>query len=187
MKTKNYLRLTSFLSFLFKFVGFFYIVSFIISVVAFFTSDSFSFEYEPRMFSFFSFNTSNKVFDGNAATEVDYEKIYNFSGLIMTIPLVILSIIVYFKLGNLFRDLAKGDTPFTFDKAKKLRVIAYFYCVLGLLPTFLYPIVFYIVSSGDINITFGVGYDFIIGLILLVVAQVFQYGLSLQEFSEDVV
>lgn len=185
MKTKSYLRLTRLLGMLFFVAGVFGLILIVACLLGYFLSDSFSIDYHPDMITFYSYSATNNGINGIVRTEVDYEKIRNTVALIVSIPTFILVSIANFNISALFNDLSQGDTPFTFDKARKLRKIAYLFCLLGVLPVILYPIVYSLVS-GDIHITIGFGYDLIIGLILLVVAQVFQYGLSLQEFNEDV-
>lgn len=186
MKTKSYLRLTRLLGMLFFVAGVFGLILIVACLLGYFLSDSFSIDYHPDMITFYSYSATNNGINGIVRTEVNYEKIRNTVTLIVSIPTFILVSIANFNISALFNDLSQGDTPFTFDKARKLRKIAYLFCLLGVLPVILYPIVYSLVS-GDIQITIGFGYDLIIGLILLVVAQVFQYGLSLQEFNEDVV
>lgn len=182
MKTKNYLRLTSFLFLFFGFIALLLFICIPFIFFVFLTKNTEFFQFtlkDPNALVLFSYH---KSISGNPHTDATRHAIVTFVGILS----LLLTGTTFWKISQLFRNLSMGETPFALKKIRDLQIIGRLFCLASFVPLLVYsPLL--TLFTGEIDFVLGIDYSFIVGLILLVMAEVFRYGLKLQEFQEDVV
>lgn len=86
-----------------------------------------------------------------------------------------------------FNRLSKGDKPFTLKFSKSIKQIGLLLMVTDVILPILYSFVVSVQLDGSLYVSLGVGNTFLIGLILLVVTAIFDYGIELQFLSDETV
>lgn len=180
METKKFLRLTSVLAFFFKVTSLFGFAASLLALTTLFTQQKNWLSYQPQYFSFFTYSKVHTPLSGQD------ERFKEIITVFVAVFAAFIFGLAFLKISQLFKSLAQGETPFALSKVKILKKVGWLFVLLGLTPQLLYyPLL--ALMTHDIYVTFGLSSELIIGLILLVAAEVFRYGLHLQEFSEDVV
>lgn len=106
----------------------------------------------------------------------------------------IIIVTLFVALMSLFSEAAKGESPFTLKQAKRLRMTAYILVVYGILEVLLSAnaaVLYYEgINSGfvsaDSSAIIAVNFaPFIAAAVVFAFSFVFQYGVLLQEFSDE--
>lgn len=100
---------------------------------------------------------------------------------------IFVSIYALFKGSQLFNQLSKGVRPFTHKFSKSISQIGLILIITDILLPMLYSLAVSLQLDGALYINIGVGSTFLIGLILVVVSAVFNYGIELQFLSDETV
>ncbi|MGX7198787.1 DUF2975 domain-containing protein [Enterococcus nangangensis] len=178
MRQKNFLRLTRLLQIFFTIAAVFCLFGVAFFLLLFFSNADASFEFQPHLIILFNYAIS-------AATAARPQLEETF-GLIFGLLSLLIGSFTYFKVSRFFAELTTGESPFSLEKVNELRNIGFLFCILGVLPGLgYYPLLFLAKAGG--SFIFGFTYELIVGLILLVVAETFRYGVSLQAFNDEVV
>lgn len=109
------------------------------------------------------------------------------TGLLVTTPVLITYAIVFFKGSRFFKSLVQNQTPFSKDNKKLISRISIVLMILGLAPSLVYSIILSFFMTNGYYIKFDIGVSFVVGAILYCVSEVINYGLELQQFSDDTV
>lgn len=88
---------------------------------------------------------------------------------------------------RLFLALANGATPFQTPFVKKLKTISRLIIVIDVGTPLLYSALITILAESGYQFQIGVTYWTIIGLIVYCAAEILNYGISLQELSDDTI
>lgn len=100
---------------------------------------------------------------------------------------VLVSIFALWKGGKLFNQLSDGAKPFTLKFSKSIQKMGLLLIVTDALLPILYSLVVSVQLDRALYINIGVGSMFLIGLILIVVSTIFDYGITLQSLSDETV
>lgn len=87
----------------------------------------------------------------------------------------------------IFLALTKGTTPFQPFFVKKLKVISKLIVAVDILPFVVYSVGLTLLARSGYHFQIQVGYWTIIGLIVYCAAEILNYGISLQELSDDTI
>jgi len=91
------------------------------------------------------------------------------------------------KGSQLFDQLIEGYSPFSIDFRTTLKRISLLLIGMDILLPLVYSLVLSIILEDGYYFVFGIGSLFLVGLILYAVAEIFQYGIELQQLTEDTV
>ena len=109
------------------------------------------------------------------------------AGLLVNVPVGITYTIVFFKGSRFFKSLVQNQTPFSKDNQKLISRISIILMILGLAPSLVYSIILSFLMTNGYYMRFDIGVSFVVGAILYCVSEVINYGLELQQFSDDAV
>lgn len=99
---------------------------------------------------------------------------YVESGFLFLGAYVVILIVVLKNLEILFRNIYNGDTPFTLDNVKHIKIMAYSMIAAIILPNFV-KIIFSLLLRNDVTIGFSL-FDVVQILFLFAMAYIFEYG-----------
>lgn len=103
---------------------------------------------------------------------------YVETGLAFLLICLVLSILMFKALENLFSNINKGDTPFTLENVGYIKKIAYLMITVTLLPNIV-GILFEAILQKDLNVEFEI-FSLVEILFLFSIAYIFQYGYEIQ-------
>lgn len=103
---------------------------------------------------------------------------YVETGLIFLIINLILIIMMFKTLENLFNNINKGDTPFTLENVGYIKKMAYLMIVVTILPNIV-GVIFEAILKMDLDIGFEM-FSLVEILFLFSIAYIFQYGYEIQ-------
>ncbi|MDT2866152.1 hypothetical protein [Vagococcus carniphilus] len=109
------------------------------------------------------------------------------AGLLVNIPVGLTYAIVFFKGSRFFKSLVQNQTPFSKDNQKLISRISIILMILGLAPSLVYSIILSFFMTNGYYMRLDIGVSFVVGAILYCVSEVINYGLELQQFSDDAV
>lgn len=120
------------------------------------------------------------------------------SFLLGTIFFIALFTVLFAIVKSIFRDMASGESPFTLEQAKRLRTIAIILFIQVLLEMVLSSGIVSILVSPDLSVGYWIGDSgvnssvltlnvgaFITASIFFAVSFVFEYGVLLQDESDE--
>lgn len=150
-----------------------------ISYQVFIEKSDFWFNFNPGAFST---HYSRDISDVN-----NLQNILRTSASIFTPIRVLVNVYALWKGSRLFKRLSDGFTPFNMDFSKVIKHIGLLLCITDIILPILYSLVVSVKLDGAIYISIGVGSTFLIGLILIIVSIIFDYGIELQHLSDETV
>lgn len=103
---------------------------------------------------------------------------YVETGLAFLIISLVLIIIMFKALENLFNNINKGDTPFTLENVGYIKKMAYLMIVVTILPNMI-GVLFETILKMDLNVDFEM-FSLVEILFLFSLASIFQYGYEIQ-------
>lgn len=103
---------------------------------------------------------------------------YVETGLAFLIASLVLIIMMFKALENLFNNINKGDTPFTLENVGYIKKMAYLMIVITILPNII-GVIFEILLKMDLNVGFEM-FNLVEILFLFSIALIFQYGYEIQ-------
>lgn len=103
---------------------------------------------------------------------------YVETGLAFLIISLILIIIMFKALENLFNNINKGDTPFTLENVGYIKKMAYLMIVVTILPNMI-GVLFETILKMDLDVGFEM-FSLVEILFLFSLASIFQYGYEIQ-------
>ena len=103
---------------------------------------------------------------------------YVETGLTFLIINLILIIMMFKALENLFNNINKGDTPFTLENVGYIKKMAYLMIVVTILPNIV-GVIFEAILKMDLDIGFEM-FSLVEILFLFSIAYIFQYGYEIQ-------
>lgn len=106
--------------------------------------------------------------------------------LILTIT-VVAEVFTLWTGQQIFSTLANGATPFQTSFVKKLRTISRLIIAVDVGTPLLYSALITILAESGYQFQIGVTYWTIIGIIVYCAAEILNYGISLQELSDDTI
>lgn len=115
------------------------------------------------------------------------ENVLRTTASIITPIKILVSVFALWKGSRLFNRLSKGDKPFTHKFSKLIKRIGLLLMVTDVILPILYSLIVSAHLNGSLYVNLGVGSTFLIGLLLLVVAAIFDYGIELQFLSDETV
>lgn len=114
------------------------------------------------------------------------EEIWSTAALIIT-PLVICPhVYILLKGSALFDQLTKGYSPFNSEFTQTVKTISLILIISDIALPLLYSLFVTFLTDGY-YLNIALGSSFVIGLILYAVAEIFNYGIELQELSDDTI
>ena len=118
---------------------------------------------------------AKKFLDKHSDTEII---IYSELGCIFAIAYIIIMIMILKHLELLFKNINKGDTPFTLDNVNHIKKMAFLMIANIIFPTIIGGIINGLMGT-DVDINLG-GSSLIEILVLFVMAYIFEYGYEIQ-------
>lgn len=106
--------------------------------------------------------------------------------LLMSVLTTILLIAVFLLASSYFKSISNNCSPFDKKELKKLNIIATGVLIFSVVKPILYSIMVSILSH-SIFVHYELGILFIVGIILIVMVGVFNYGAMLQTSYDDTV
>lgn len=103
---------------------------------------------------------------------------YVETGLAFLIISLVLIIIMFKALENLFNNINKGDTPFTLENVGYIKKMAYLMIVVTILPNMI-GVLFETILKMDLDVGFEM-FSLVEILFLFSLASIFQYGYEIQ-------
>lgn len=180
MQAKNFQSISKFLSWFFKISAGISIIAAIFALTSYFldflTIENVSFALE--MDSSFSLLLS----DANI-TDLEYAR----AGLLAAPFFLGLISYILIQSSTLFDRLVQGETPFTFDFADKVKKISYLLAAMDISVPLFYTLLVNIIADAGNYFYLGLSHWTVIALILYVVSGILNYGVSLQELSDETV
>lgn len=98
-----------------------------------------------------------------------------------------ITIFVLLKGAAAFKWLGDGKRPFDLKFVNIIKRISLVLMLSDIIFPIVHSIILATISVDGYNFNFGFGTPFIIGVILYIVSEVFNYGIELQTLSDDVV
>ncbi len=99
-------------------------------------------------------------------------------GFLFLIVCLILVIIMFKALENLFNNINQGDTPFTLENVGYIKKMAYLMIAITILPNIM-GVIFEVILKMDLNVGFEL-FSLVEILFLFSIAYIFQYGYEIQ-------
>lgn len=115
------------------------------------------------------------------------KKVEMMAGIIILLPLMNIYSYVYYKGSRFFLRLTSGETPFSKENVQLIKRIGMLLIRVSLFTPIIYSAVASFLMPTGYYVSLGVEMDLVIGLLIYCMAEVINYGLELQNFSEDVV
>lgn len=104
------------------------------------------------------------------------------------IPIITMTYAYIFrKASSLFDYLADGDTPFSSYFSRSVKTVSIVMIVNDIMIPLLHSLVLSIVMGQGYSFSFGLSDFFFFGLIFYVAAEVLNYGIELQQLSDETV
>lgn len=103
---------------------------------------------------------------------------YIEAGFTFLIISLIFASMMFHALEKLFKNINKGETPFTLENVNYIKKIAYLMIIITILPNII-GVIFEAILQIDLNIGFEL-FSFIEILFLFSIAYIFQYGYEIQ-------
>ncbi|WP_162921793.1 DUF2975 domain-containing protein [Listeria costaricensis] len=180
MNIQRLQKLSAFLNVCFKAISLIVAVTPIWLLWMMFFASDFSFNVD-RSDALFSVSTSFKavVDDGKS-----YQTEQNWTIFIaVTIALLLMAVALWLA-SLIFRDMKNGKTPFQKLTVKRLKRIGTLALSYAIIPQVFYAVVYSLLIPG-FEITLSIGTAFILALLLFCMAEIFNYGVSLQQQSDE--
>ncbi|GAA0358393.1 hypothetical protein GCM10008932_08870 [Alkalibacterium iburiense] len=114
------------------------------------------------------------------------EEIFSTAALIVSPYIIGLFAYVLFKGSSLLDQLEAGHSPFNSTFAYNLKKISLVLIISDISTPLLYSLFVTLLADGH-YFNIALGSSFVIGLILYAVAEIFNYGIELQELSDDTI
>lgn len=127
--------------------------------------------------------TFSILFSDASITELEYAK----AGLLSTPLFLGLMSYILIQASTLFERLAQGDSPFTYDFAGKVKKISYLLVLTDIIEPIFYTLMVNLIAETGNYLFLGVSYWSLVGLILYVFSGILNYGVNLQELSDETV
>lgn len=133
---------------------------------------------------------------GNRAIEIiAFESITqtlpkNIDSIIQTILAVCMLATYSYLLfigGSFFKALSLGDTPFSKESYNILRKTGIILMVINVSIPIIYSLIATLLLSDGHYLSVGLSPQFFLGFIIYTIGEIFQYGVALQELSDDTV
>lgn len=103
-------------------------------------------------------------------------------------PISLIMYMYVFSTGSqLFEKLYKGYSPFTDYFVRRIKQLSYVLIGVGFLSSSIYSLAVTLIAENASYLSLTLGSDFVLGLILYVVAETFNYGIELQTLSDETV
>lgn len=99
-------------------------------------------------------------------------------GFLFLIVCLILVIIMFKALENLFNNINQGDTPFTLENVGYIKKMAYLMIAITILPNIM-GVIFEVILKMDLNVGFEL-FSLVEILFLFSIAYIFRYGYEIQ-------
>ncbi|GEK89397.1 Protein of unknown function [Alkalibacterium putridalgicola] len=109
-------------------------------------------------------------------------------GALIIVPLMTLvTCYVLWRGSQLFKYLAEGNTPFSFDFSQSVKQLGLILIITDIAFPLLYSFIVTTLMEDGHYFIFGVGSSLLIGLILFAGAEIFNYAINLQQLADDTV
>lgn len=109
------------------------------------------------------------------------------AALIVSPILILIACYIFWKGSQLFKHLADGHTPFSYDFAETVKKLSLVLIVTDVVSPLFYSLLVTLIMEGRYYYIIGVGSSFMLGLILYAVSEIFKYGVELQTLSDETV
>lgn len=116
-------------------------------------------------------------------TEAEYQS----AATVMFPVTQIVSVYIFLKGGEIFKWLGDGKLPFDSKLVKMVKKISLTLMISDIVFPMLHSVILSFISVDGYSFRFGFGSAFIMGVILYVVSDIFNYGRELQTLSDDTV
>ena len=93
----------------------------------------------------------------------------------------------YGKAVRLFSYFTDGNSPFYMDFSRSVKNLGLILIVSDIVFPIIYSLLVTIMMESGYYYIIGVGSSLLIGLILFAAAEIFNYGINLQQFADDTV
>lgn len=114
------------------------------------------------------------------------EETWSTAALIIAPLVICLHVYIFFKGSALFDQLTKGYSPFNSEFTQSVKLISLILIISDISLPLLYSLIVTFLTDGY-YLNIALGNSFVIGLILYAVAEIFNYGIELQELSDDTI
>lgn len=138
-------------------------------------------------------NTITPFIDLSSRTFVQYGRgHYADADLALTAKIIIPIVTatyayIFWKASSLFSYLADGETPFSPFFSRSVKVISVLMIVHDLIVPLLHSLILSMIMENGYSFSFGLSGYFFYGLTFYVAAEVLNYGIELQQLSDETV
>lgn len=181
MNIKRFKRISKFLSIIFNASAFLIVLVTMFFVLILFSKNNYGFEFVLNEPSIIIFQNSHLH-----RTEDLFKIAEKVSFYILPLILLIL-LYIFLKGGKMFKNLSNGITPFNSQFARDIKQLGLILIISDIGLPILYSIIFAIISKDKYHIILGISYYFFFGLFFYLVSEILNYGISLQELSDETV
>ncbi|WP_239256253.1 DUF2975 domain-containing protein [Listeria ilorinensis] len=101
----------------------------------------------------------------------------------LTIAMLLMAVALWIA-SLIFRDMKNGETPFRQRTVKRLKKIGTLALSYAIIPQIVYTVVYSLLIPGY-KFTLEIGTAFVLALLIFCVAEIFNYGVSLQQESDE--
>lgn len=158
-------------------------------------NESFTYNYEGGVLELTHGESTQKIEVGKGIDLDKYIKNYSSSQytteaeilLVSALASVILLFLIFKKIGDIFRNIAKEDTPFTLENTICIKRLGIYYLIFALFPM-LVSMIANIAVKNSVFLKLGVNFNLmgvIIAIMIFVIYYVFVYGYEMQIDSES--
>lgn len=178
MQAKNFQSISKFLSWFFKISAGLSIIGAILALASYFlTFDNLSFVVLEMDSSF------SLLVDDQSITQLEYAK----AGLLAAPLFLGLMSYLFIQSSRLFDRLVRGESPFTVKFSEKVKKISYLLAITDVTVPLFYSLLVNLIAETGSYFYLGLSHWMLIALILYVVSGILNYGISLQELSDETV
>lgn len=176
MNIKKFQFICRFTSVIFKVLAGMFIFIIVVGLYVTLFRANGSLQFEPAGFTFFQFQR-------NPITDEVLERAALFAVPIFSL----IHVYVLLKGSQLFDKLHEGYTPFSPEFVMNLKKISYIMIVFDAVTPIIYSGLVTLLAEDASYFFFSLSSYFVIGLILYVAAEIFNYGIELQTLSDETV
>lgn len=176
MNIKNFQFICRFISVIFKVLAGMFIFIIVVGLYVTLFRANGSLQFEPAGFTFFQFQR-------NPITDEVLERATLFAVPIFSL----IHVYVLLKGSQLFDKLHEGYTPFSPEFVMNLKKISYIMIGFDAVTPIIYSGLVTLLAEDASYYFFSLSSYFVIGLILYVAAEIFNYGIELQTLSDETV
>ncbi|MGM0219419.1 hypothetical protein IGI43_002540 [Enterococcus sp. AZ126] len=133
------------------------------------------------------FQDSTYLLNFSTQSHIVYKEIDDSVRSFLSIPLLLVNGYVFYLGSNFFGQISDGCTPFSVNNYLLLKKVGAILIITNLLIPIIHSILLSINSPQGYYISIGISIEVLVGFIIYCLGEVFEYGVSLQNLSDETV